>query len=112
MGDRLKFNLHFFTGDWVTAKRFLDLDGYFSFPGVITFSTAADETIKNLSLDRMMSETDAPFASPAPFRGRRNEPAYVRLVAEHLAKLRSESRETVLTALVANAEKFFGLPQG
>jgi len=108
-GSRLKFDLHFFTGDWATAKKFLNLDGYFSFPGVITFAASADETIRNAPLERVMTETDAPFAAPVPHRGQRNEPSYVWLVAERLAVLRPESRAAVLVALVANAERFFNL---
>lgn len=117
VGDKLKFNLHFFTSDWPTAKKFLDLGGYLSFPGVITFSSACDETIKNMPLDRIMAETDAPFATPEPIRsnphsakasrGKRNEPAYVQFVAERIAELRPEPREEVLTALVENTKRFY-----
>lgn len=123
--QKLNFCLHFFTSDWGEAKKFLDLGGYLSFPGVITFSSSCDETIKNMPLDRIMAETDAPFATPkpsaeylakagfatpVPHRGKRNEPAYVSFVAERIAELRSESREQVLTALVQNAQRFYNLP--
>jgi TatD DNase family protein len=120
VGDRLRFNMHFFTSDWVTAQKFLDLGGYLSFPGVITFSDACDKTIKNMPLDRIMAETDAPFATPkvdpkagfatsVPCRGSRNEPAYVQYVAERIAELRPEPREQILTTLVENAVRFFNL---
>lgn len=109
VGDRLQFNMHFFTNTWEVAKKFLDLGAYLSFPGVITFSSACDETIKNVPLDRIMSETDAPFATPAPYRGQRNEPAYVQFVVEKITELRTEPKEDVLIALVANAQKFFNL---
>ncbi len=108
VGDKLKFNLHFFTSDWPTAKKFLDLGGYLSFSGVITFSDQYDEAVKNAPLDRIMAETDAPFASPAPHRGQRNEPAYVQFVAERIGDLRPEPRDYVLTTLVANAKRFYG----
>ncbi|MCX6713983.1 MAG: TatD family hydrolase [Candidatus Vogelbacteria bacterium] len=116
VGDKLQFDMHFFTSDWPTAQKFLDLGGYLSFPGVITFTDQYDEIVKNALLDRIMSETDAPFATPAPHRGERNEPAYVQFVAEKIACLRSqaelrpEPREEVLTALVENAKRFYNLP--
>lgn len=115
VGDKLKFNLHFFTSDWSTAQKFLELGGYLSFPGVITFAKQYDEIIKNAPLDRIMAETDAPFATPEPIRAKAgfaykpNEPAYVQFVAERIAELRSEPREEVLTALVRNAQRFYQL---
>ncbi|MFA5022819.1 MAG: TatD family hydrolase [Candidatus Paceibacterota bacterium] len=109
VGDKLQFDLHFFTSDWLTAKKFLDLGGYLSFPGVITFANQYGEIIKNAPLDRIMSETDAPFATPSPHRGKRNEPAYVQFVAERIAELRSEPCEQVLTTLVQNAKRFYSL---
>jgi len=113
VGDKLQFDLHFFTSDWSTAQKFLDLGGYISFPGVVTFSSVCDETIKNMPLDRIMAETDAPFATPKPVRAeagsayKRNEPAYVQYVAERICDLRLEPREEVLKALVDNAKKFY-----
>jgi len=120
VGDKLKFNLHFFTSDWSTARKFLDLGGYLSFPGVITFANQSDEVIKNAPLDRIMAETDAPFAAPkvdpkagfatlVPHRGQPNEPAFVQFVAERITLLRSEPREEVLTALAQNAKRFYHL---
>lgn len=103
------FNMHFFAGNWPLAQKFLVLGGYLSFPGVITFSDQYNEVVRNAPLDRLMSETDAPFAAPVPFRGQRNEPAHVKFVAEKIADLRPEPREEVLAALVQNAQKFFSL---
>ncbi len=108
VGDKLQFNMHFFTSDWSTAKKFLDLGGYLSFPGVITFTDQYDEMIKKMPLDRIMAETDAPFATPVPHRGARNEPAYVQFVAERIIDLRPESKGEILTALVENAGRFYG----
>jgi len=107
VGDKLKFNMHFFAGDWGVAQKFLGLGGYLSFTGVITFTDQYDEVIKKMPLDRLMSETDAPFVASVPHRGQCNEPAYVVLVAEKIADLRPEPREVVLEALVDNARKFF-----
>lgn len=107
--ERLKFNMHFYAGDWAMAQEFLALGGYLSFPGVVTFTKQYDEVVKRAPLDRIMSETDAPFATPVPHRGERNEPSYVHYVAEHIAKLRSEPKEEVLGALVQNALNFFDI---
>jgi TatD DNase family protein len=115
VGEKLKFNMHFFAGDWAIAQKFLELGGYLSFTGVITFTDQYDEVIKKMPLDRLMAETDAPFVAPVPYRGKRNEPAYVSLVADRIACLRSqaelrlEPHEEVLEALVQNALKFFNL---
>ncbi|MFA6416111.1 MAG: TatD family hydrolase [Candidatus Paceibacterota bacterium] len=109
VGEKLKFNMHFFAGDWAIAQKFLALGGYLSFTGVITFTDQYDEVIKKMPLDRLMAETDAPFVAPVPYRGKRNEPAYVVLVADRIAELRSESREEVLEALIGNTRRFFGI---
>lgn len=107
--DKIRFNMHFFAGDWPLAQEFLALGGNLSFSGVITFSDQYDEIIKRMPLACLMSETDAPFASPVPYRGQRNEPAYVQYVARRICELRSEPEEEVLTALVQNAQKFFDI---
>src|SRR3989338_509032 len=80
--SKLRANLHFYAGDVATAKKFLDLGFSFSFTGVITFVRDYDEVIRYLPLDRIMSETDCPYVSPAPHRGKRNEPLYVREVVK------------------------------
>lgn len=120
VGDKLKFDMHFFASDLEIAQKFLDLGGYLSFPGVITFASQYDEVVKNMPLDRIMSETDAPFATPkvdpkagfatpVPHRGERNEPACVEYVAKRICELRFESEEVILDALMTNAKRFFGL---
>ncbi len=120
-GDRLRFNFHFFTGDWLTAQKILELGGYLSFPGVITFSPLSNEknltgqtdpfikVVRKMSLDKIMAETDAPFATPVPHRGKQNEPAFVQFVAERIADLRPEPREEVLATLVKNAIRFYNI---
>lgn len=109
VGDKLRFNMHFFTGTWAMAEKFIELGGYFSFNGVITFTTQYDEIVKNVPLDRIMSETDAPFVAPVPYRGKRNEPAYVEYVVKRICELRPEPEEVVLEALVENAKRFFSV---
>lgn len=102
-------NLHFFAGTVEDARKFLDLGFTFSFTGVITFASSYDEVIHYLPLDRIMTETDAPYVAPAPFRGKRNEPRYVRLVAERIAEIKKLPLEIVRAQVFKNAERVFGL---
>lgn len=102
-GEKLRGNVHFFAGDWPTAQRFFELGFTISFTGVITFARDYDEVIKKAPLEMIMSETDAPFVAPAPYRGKRNEPSYVSEVVQKIAELRGEPLEGVRAALVKNA---------
>ncbi|MBI2097713.1 MAG: TatD family hydrolase [Candidatus Vogelbacteria bacterium] len=100
-------NLHFFAGDWPTARKFLDLGCTLSFTGVITFANQYDEVIKKMPLDRLLIETDCPFVAPAPYRGQRNEPSYVIEVARRVAELRGSSFEAIAAATSANTRRLF-----
>lgn len=82
--------LHCFTEDWEMAKQALDIGFYISFSGIITFKNAEEirEVARQMPLDRILIETDAPYLAPVPYRGKPNQPAYVRYVAEYLAQLR------------------------
>ena len=82
--------MHCFAEDWPTAKGALDLGFYISFSGIVTFKNAEElrEVARKVPLDRMLVETDAPYLAPVPFRGKRNEPAFVKHTAEYLAELR------------------------
>lgn len=99
----LRGNVHFFAGTVDEARRFIEKGFTLSFTGVITFANAYDEVIKNIPLKFIMSETDAPFVAPAPYRGKRNEPSYVKYVVERIAEIRSEDPELVRGTLVENA---------
>lgn len=110
-GEKVRANMHFFAGSVDDARGFLELGFTLSFDGPITFASSYDETIRYAPLDRIMAETDAPFAAPAPWRGRRNEPAYVRAVAERIADIRGEDREAVRKALVETSFRAFGLTE-
>ena len=99
----LKGNVHFFAGTLDEAKRFIKLGFTLSFTGVITFVGAYDEVIKSVPLGSIMSETDAPFVAPAPYRGRRNEPGYVKEIVKHIAEIRRTDLEEVRQTLVGNA---------
>ena len=106
---KVKGDVHFFAGDWNVAKQFLDLGFTLSFTGVITFTHDYDEVIKNAPLDMLLSETDAPYVSPVPYRGKRNEPAYVIEVVKKIAEIRGESLETVTDKIMKNARRVFNL---
>lgn len=108
-GARVPGNVHFFAGDWNTAKKFLDLGFTLSFTGVITFTHDYDEVVKNTPLDMLLSETDAPYVTPAPHRGKRNEPAYVEHVVRKIAEIRGENAENVSTQIMANTKRVFGI---
>lgn len=85
--------LHCFTEDWETASAAMDLNFYISISGIVTFKNALElqEVAKNIPLERLLIETDAPYLAPVPYRGKSNEPAYVRHVAEYIAALREIS---------------------
>lgn len=106
-GKKLRGDIHFFAGNLEEAKRFWAIDFTTSFTGVITFTHDYDEVIKNAPLEMLMSETDAPFVSPVPYRKQRNEPAYVVEVVKKIAEIRGEDLETIEKTLLANASRVF-----
>lgn len=106
---KVKGDVHFFAGDWNIAKQFLDFGFTLSFTGVITFARDYDGLVKNAPLDMLLSETDAPYVAPKPYRGKRNEPAYVVEVVKAIAEIRGEPLERVREQLAANARRVFGL---
>ena len=100
-------DVHFFAGDWPTAKKFLDLGFALSFTGVITFTHDYDEVVKNTPLDMILSETDSPYITPVPLRGKRNEPINVKYVVAKIAELKKLPLEHVQSALLQNAKRVF-----
>jgi TatD DNase family protein len=103
--------LHCFTGTLEEARPFLESGFLVSFAGNLTFKKAENlrEAARAIPLDRLLTETDSPYLAPAPHRGRRNEPAWVREVARELARLRSLSEEAMGALTVQNFERLFGL---
>lgn len=104
---------HCFTGTPDEGKRALDLGLYLGVGGVSTFKNAGvDKVVKDLPLDRLILETDAPYLTPAPHRGKRNEPAYIKIIAENLAGLMNLSLEKIASATTKNAFDLFkiGIP--
>ncbi len=106
-GETLRGNAHFFAGDMDVLKRFLDIGFTVSFTGVITFTRDYDELIKYTPLDMILSETDAPFVAPVPYRGKRNSPLYVPEVVNKIAEIRGENLEDVKKALLDNTFRHF-----
>src|SRR3989344_5857695 len=100
-------DVDFFAGSWEIAKQFLDLGFYLSFTGVLTFTHDYDEVIKNAPLDRIMVETDSPYVTPVPHRGKRNEPLYVEFMAKKIAEIKKLPEEQVFRQLVENTRKLF-----
>lgn len=100
--------LHCFTEDWDMAKRALDLNYYISISGIVTFKNAEElrDVVRKTPIERLLVETDSPYLAPIPYRGKPNQPAYVREVAEFVADLRNISYEE-LTRITA--ENFFKL---
>jgi TatD DNase family protein len=106
---KVKGDIHFFAGSLEEAKGFLDFGFTLSFTGVITFTHDYDEVIKNTPLDMIMSETDAPYVAPVPYRGKRNEPSYVKEVVKKIAEIKNLPEEEVASAIMANAKRIFGI---
>jgi len=108
---KLRGVIHCFTGDYDSARNYLDLGFYLSFTGIVTFKNAGAlrEVARRVPLERLFVETDSPYLTPVPHRGKRNEPAYARLVAETIAAVRKLSLEEFAHATTANVEKLFRL---
>src|SRR3990167_1879320 len=101
--------MHFFTGSGELAQKYLDLGCYLSFPGPITYTDMYEDSIRICPLDKMLIETDAPYAAPVPFRGKRNEPMYVEHVAAKISAVKGISVEEVAEITAKSAKKVFGL---
>lgn len=101
--------LHSFSGDAASAQRAIALGFYIGITGPVTFKNAQElqQVVSELPLDRMLIETDAPFLTPHPFRGKRNEPAYVRLVADKIAVIHKLEPERVAEMVTSNSERLF-----
>ncbi len=103
--------LHCFTEDWAMAERALELGFHISFSGIVTFKNARQiqEVARRVPAERLLVETDAPYLAPTPHRGKPNQPAWVRHVAEFVAQLRGESLEQVAAVTTANYRRLFGV---
>jgi TatD DNase family protein len=101
--------MHFFSGNLEEARALTDLGFYFTFGGVITFSHDYDEVVRNIPLERILTETDAPYVAPVPHRGKRNEPSFVLEVEKQIALLRNMSIGRLTSQIMMNAEEVFSI---
>jgi len=101
--------IHCFSGDYEMAKKCLELGFFISVPGTITFKNAEEfkDIVRRLPLESLLVETDAPYLTPVPFRGKRNEPSYVRYTAEKVAEVKKVSFEKVAEVTTQNALRVF-----
>ena len=104
--------LHSFSGDWAMAQAALDMGFYLGFTGPVTFKKADDlrEIVRQTPLERILIETDAPYLAPEPYRGKRNESAYVALVAARIAEVKGVDTAVIAQQTSANAGRLFRLP--
>lgn len=120
-GAAVRGVIHSFTSDWETAQKFLDLGFYIGLNGIITFPSSPKalegqvptdylkQVVERIPLNFLLLETDAPYLAPVPHRGKRNEPFYVKFVAEKIAEIRNEKVEKIAEQTVINTKKLFGL---
>ena len=116
-GWKVRGVVHCYTGTWEEAKPLLDLGLHLSFTGIITFPPKKTDdpekhvhrVIERMPLERLLVETDAPYLTPIPFRGKRNEPAYVEYVAQKVADVRSEDFGTIAKRTTENARALFNI---
>ena len=110
--SRVAGDVHFFAGTTSEARAFLDLGYTLSFTGVITFARQYEELVEYIPLDMIQAETDCPFVSPVPNRGKRNEPSFVSHTIEKIAQIKKLPLAVVEDALLANAKRIFGIDLG
>lgn len=103
--------MHCYTGSWESAKQYMKMGLYISLAGAVTFKNAPKvwEVARNMPIDRLLIETDCPYLAPTPMRGKRNEPAFVKITAEKIAELRGERSEDVALATYENGRRLFGI---
>lgn len=101
---------HCYSGSLEMAKRFIDVNSYLSFGGVITFKNAktAKQVVKNIDIDHLLVETDCPYLTPEPFRGKQNKAYYVTYVVDKMAELKGKSKDFIEARTTINAKKVFG----
>lgn len=108
-GTKLRGNAHFFVGNIDIATRFIALGFTMSFSGVITFTKDYDDVVRFLPNTMILAETDSPYATPAPFRGKRNSPMYVQEIVAKMAVLRNEPLEELRLQILENTKRMFDL---
>ena len=106
-----RFEMHSFTGNWEECKKFVDLGAYISVNGILTFDKTGviSDLVKNIPSDRLVFETDAPFLAPVPFRGKKNQPQYVKYAVEFAAKVLGKDYKEVEDIAFENSCRLFGV---
>lgn len=105
---KLRGVFHCFSGDFVQAQKIIDLGFYLGIGGVVTFKNSGlDKVMEQVSFDHIVLETDAPYLAPVPFRGKRNEPGYLKYVVEKLSAIKNRAKEDIAAKTTSNAEKLF-----
>lgn len=109
-GSNLKGIFHCFGGTYEEAKQIIDLGFYLGIGGVVTYKNAGlDVVLNNIDLDYLVLETDAPYLSPVPYRGKTNEPAHLKIIAEKIAAIKNAPYDAVAEITSKNAERLFGV---
>jgi len=106
---KVRGNAHFFAGTVEDAKKFWDVGYSVSFTGVITFTCDYDEVVQAAPKELIHAETDAPYVTPVPYRGKRNEPLHVREVYKRIAQIRGEDEAALRAQLRTNAQHMYGI---
>lgn len=101
--------IHCFASNTKFANELIDLNLHLSFTGLITFVDELKEVVKNIPIDKIMVETDSPYLTPIPHRGKRNEPYMVKYIAEEIAKIKNKSLNDVANQTTKTASNFFGI---
>ena len=109
--SNLKVLIHCFTGTKDFAKKLIDINCYISVSGIITFknSTELAETITSIPMEKLLVETDSPYLAPEPFRGKSNEPSYLKYIIDKLSQIKNLPREVVMKKTSDNFLKIFNL---
>ena len=107
--QKLVGNIHFFTGTKEIAEKYFELGFSVSIPGVVTFSNEVAKVVKELPIERILAETDCPYAAPTPHRGKRNEPIFVIYTIRKIAELKQLPLEDVRECFLNNAKASFSL---
>ena len=110
-GTSLSGVIHCFSGDYTLARRFIEMGFYISIPGTVTYKKAVivQDVAARVPLERLLVETDAPYLAPVPYRGKRNEPAFVKHTAQEIARLRGMDFQELARATSENARTLFKL---
>ncbi len=105
----LHLHMHFFTADKEVAKKFLELDASFGIPGVVTFAKSLEEVVEYIPENKILIESDAPYAAPVPYRGKRNESAYIIHTIEKIAQIKMLDTDLFAEIALSNTLRVFNL---